>query len=170
MFQLPYEAFGPLMKGLKRRLRSQRPSHKGIWKTVVHMFPGPSSHWTTGVSPIGSLHPRKHLNNGCLGDVFFTFIYIGPQPIFRNTNLLSVSGARVPFKQIPPFFHEKTHGIFMWDPTARDSNGTVGPWPRRCDLDQARRGPHGVSQGRSTPCIGDKLIQPLIGNPYNGAL
>ena len=25
-----------------------------------------------------------------------------------------------------------------------------------------------VSQGRSTPCIGDKLIQPLIGNPYNG--
>ena len=25
-----------------------------------------------------------------------------------------------------------------------------------------------MSQGRSTPCIGDKLIQPLIGNPYNG--
>ena len=23
-----------------------------------------------------------------------------------------------------------------------------------------------MSQGRSTPCIGDKLIQPLIGNPY----
>ena len=22
--------------------------------------------------------------------------------------------------------------------------------------------------GRSTPCIGDKVIQPLIGNPYNG--
>ena len=25
-----------------------------------------------------------------------------------------------------------------------------------------------VRSGRSTPCIGDKLIQPLIGNPYNG--
>ena len=25
-----------------------------------------------------------------------------------------------------------------------------------------------MCQGRSTPYIGDKLIQPLVGNPYNG--